>query len=320
MIIISGIIADEPIRLMCVRLMSLGFKYVFVDQMTYPGELKAVQEWGEDSTIKGQITCPDGTAVSYEDISGVYIRHSGFTSRDYLSDFDAHEQGVINAQRTMSLAYQFDYLPCVVANRLRNMLSNDCKPFQSLKAREAGFAVPRTLITSVPSQVLAFRDECQGKVIYKGVSSSRSVVQLLDSSAIDRLPLLKNCPVQVQEYIEGSNIRVHVVGERAFGLRIVSAGVDYRYCSRTFESISLPEDVERRSIALSKALGLNFSGIDLIEKDDVYYCLEVNPSPGYSFYELRARQPISVALAELLKDGRSYYRDHLSVSTDFNVA
>jgi len=292
MIVLSGIIADDPIRLLCVRLKMLGFPYVFVDQMTYPAELKALQEWGEENTLGGVIAFPDGTTVAYEDITGVYIRHSGFVSPQFHPDFDGREQELIKAQHTMSLACQFDYLPCAIANPLRN-----------------GFPIPRTLVTTVPDRVLAFRDECGGKIIYKGASSNRSIVKLLDSADLDRLPLVRNCPVQFQEYIDGSNIRVHVVGDRVFALRIQSAGVDYRYCARQFESISLPEPVERQCLSLSQTLGLCFSGIDLIERDGAHYCLEVNPSPGFSFYELRAHQPISVALAEFLRDGKRHYRD-----------
>ena len=320
MIIICGIIADEPIRLLCVRLMKMGIEHVFVDQLEYPGCLQAVQDWGDDNTIKGRIVFPNGQEVSYEDVTGVYIRHCDFAWPTFLEGFNDLERGLIMAQRTMSLSFQFDYLPCVVVNPLRNMVSNDSKPYQLLAARQAGFSIPRTLVTSEPDKALAFRDECGGKIVYKSVSSNRSIVELLDSAAMDKLPLLKNCPVQFQEHIDGSNVRVHVIGERVFALRIQSAEVDYRYSShRKIESITLPEAIERRCVALSNALGLYFSGIDLLERDGAYYCLEVNPSPGFSFYEVRGQQPISLALAEFLKDGKRYYNDQISVPREISL-
>ncbi len=48
-------------------------------------------------------------------------------------------------------------------------------------------------------------------------------------------------------------------------------------------------------------LGLHFSGIDLIRTPhDEWYCLEVNPSPAYSYFEKASGQPISIALARFM--------------------
>jgi len=44
------------------------------------------------------------------------------------------------------------------------------------------------------------------------------------------------------------------------------------------------------------------SGVDLRRTpDDQYYCFEINPSPGFIFYERAAGQPISEAVAPLVK-------------------
>ena len=63
----------------------------------------------------------------------------------------------------------------------------------------------------------------------------------------------------------------------------------------------LESHLEAACIALSKALGLAFTGIDLrITPDGEVYCFEVNPSPAYSYYEANTGQPISMALARYL--------------------
>ena len=52
---------------------------------------------------------------------------------------------------------------------------------------------------------------------------------------------------------------------------------------------------------MTAALGLELSGIDLrITPDGRTYCFEVNPSPGFSYYELNTGQPIARAIADHL--------------------
>jgi glutathione synthase/RimK-type ligase-like ATP-grasp enzyme len=47
---------------------------------------------------------------------------------------------------------------------------------------------------------------------------------------------------------------------------------------------------------------LPFAGIDLRRRggDGAWVCFEVNPSPGFSFYESRTGQPIARAVARYL--------------------
>jgi glutathione synthase/RimK-type ligase-like ATP-grasp enzyme len=53
---------------------------------------------------------------------------------------------------------------------------------------------------------------------------------------------------------------------------------------------------------MADSLGLVLSGIDLRRTpDDEYYCFEINPSPGFIFYERNTGQPISEAVARLLR-------------------
>ncbi len=49
-------------------------------------------------------------------------------------------------------------------------------------------------------------------------------------------------------------------------------------------------------------MGLLVAGIDLrLTPDDEWYCFEVNPSPGFTFYEDAGGQPIAAAIAGLLR-------------------
>jgi glutathione synthase/RimK-type ligase-like ATP-grasp enzyme len=144
-------------------------------------------------------------------------------------------------------------------------------------------------------------------VIYKSISGARSIVQTLEDKDLDRLEKIRWCPTQFQEFIDGENVRVHVVGSRVFPTRVRSEAVDYRYAqaqvgeSADLEECDLPAGIADRCVALAAALELPFAGIDLkITPSGEVYCFEVNPCPGFSYYQASTGQPISLAVAEYL--------------------
>jgi glutathione synthase/RimK-type ligase-like ATP-grasp enzyme len=148
-------------------------------------------------------------------------------------------------------------------------------------------------------------------VIFKSLSGVRSVVRRMEARDLERLHHLRHCPAQFQRYLPGDNIRVHTVGGELFATRIRSEAVDYRYARRQgataeMEPASLPPDIAQACHRLAAALGLVIAGIDLKETPDGdYYCFEINPSPGFAYYEQHTEQPISAALAEVLRAGQT---------------
>jgi D-alanine-D-alanine ligase-like ATP-grasp enzyme len=59
-------------------------------------------------------------------------------------------------------------------------------------------------------------------------------------------------------------------------------------------------------VALSRALALPLAGIDLRRAPDGrWFCFEVNPCPGFTYYEAHTGQPIAAAIAALLDGATS---------------
>jgi glutathione synthase/RimK-type ligase-like ATP-grasp enzyme len=114
------------------------------------------------------------------------------------------------------------------------------------------------------------------------------------------------CATQFQAFVDGTNVRVHVVDQRVFATRIDTDVTDYRYAERQggeseLSAIQLSDDLSERCVGLAKALQLPFAGIDLkITPCGEVFCFEVNPSPGYTYYEKNTGQPIAQALAHYL--------------------
>jgi glutathione synthase/RimK-type ligase-like ATP-grasp enzyme len=185
------------------------------------------------------------------------------------------------------------------------MGSNFSKPYQLQLIRKQGFAIPPTLVTNDPDAARAFRAKHK-HVIYKSISSIRSVVRIFGEDDFDRIEHILWCPTQFQAHIKGLNVRVHTIGSMAYGSAIISDAIDYRYAYRDGHSlrmraIDLPCAVAERCVRLAMSMNLAFAGIDLIVPSwDQLYCLEVNPSPAFAFYERETDQPIARAVAAYL--------------------
>ena len=199
--------------------------------------------------------------------------------------------------------------PCRVANRTAPMASNGSKPYQAQLIEAAGFDTPPTLVTNDPDAVLQFEAR-HGPLVFKSTSSVRSIVRPLDDRARGRLDRLPALPTQFQRRETGTDIRVHVVGTHVLAAQVRSEALDYRYAHRDgldldLEPTQIPPDIARRCVGLATALELPFCGIDLCHRPDgSWLCYEVNPSPGYSWYEEATGLPISDALVAWLASGK----------------
>ena len=306
MILVCGIVADAMVELMCARLNDLGYEYMLFDQLHYPGQHNLSWGIGENG-LYGYLASPE-RRVDIAELTGVYARYVNYRGGPERSDFSNLEQQMIDAEYLLSLMQLLDLLPCTVVNRVKASTSNDSKIYQSFLAESVGLRTPRTLVTTDPGKVRAFYELCGRRVIYKSLSSIRSIVSLLsDADLEERLRRVRNCPTQFQEVVEGEDIRVHTVSGQVFATEIVSDVSDYRYAGRDGGSLSmrvidLPVHIANACLQMARSLGLVLSGIDLRRTpDNEYYCFEVNPSPGFIFYERMTGQPISEAVAHLLR-------------------
>jgi hypothetical protein len=307
MILICGGLADSVTELVCARLTDSGYPYRLLDLGNYPAGFRVNWRW-LPSGPKGYIAGPQWK-LDLEEIGGVYVRYLGPEGRLPLPEIKPSSAPAIYHEYDSGLMVLLEDLPCLVVNRLGGGWSNASKPYQSLIVRQCGLMTPSTLVTNDPQAAYRFYESCHGEVIYKSLSGIRSIVRRLGTEQLTRLSLLRHGPAQFQAFIPGDNVRVHTVGDQVFATRVRSAAVDYRYARKegldvNMEPTSLPPAVEESCLRLARHLDLPFAGIDLKESPNGdYYCFEINPSPGFLYYEQHSRQPISLALANLLRDG-----------------
>jgi hypothetical protein len=301
MILLCGIPSETPMRLVRDRLDALGAVYAVFNQRHFADcELQFEVSRGE---VGGRLKL--GTSVhSLRDFRAIYTRLMDDRSLPELAgeSTDSPKHKYCRSFHD-TLNHWMEFSPALVINRYVPMGSNASKPYQAQLIRAQGFKVPETLITSDPERVREFQ-AIHGRVIYKSLSSIRSIVQTLGPSDLDRLESIRWCPTQFQAYVEGTNIRVHVIRDRIYPTAIETEATDYRYARRQagkaadLREVKLCDELAERCVELAKSMGLVFAGIDLkVTPDNQVYCFEVNPSPAFSFYENHTGQPISQGIA-----------------------
>ena len=301
MILLWGVPGDAPFDAVREALSRRSAEVLLLDQRQ-AANMSIALEVGSTGTVTGRIDGPEGE-VDLDHVSALYLRPF---ETDMACGAPADDPIYLRAAAADAAMIAWaDLTQAFVVNRPEVMAANNSKPYQLALIAACGFAVPDTLVTTDAAAVRRFRER-HGSVIYKSVSGVRSIVSRLKAADRDALEDIANCPTQFQEYIPGTDIRVHVAGDRVLATEIRSAADDYRYASRsgadlTMAATVLPEDIADACRAMVRAMGLRVAGVDLRRRPEgTWYCFEVNPSPGFTFFEAGAGQPIAASIAELL--------------------
>jgi glutathione synthase/RimK-type ligase-like ATP-grasp enzyme len=308
-ILFLGIPSEPPLALAIAAARRQGLRHLVANQrQSQEAELELEMIGGRP---RGRLRFRD-EATDLEQVTGVLVRL--MDAGDLPENQPRPNRPVAPGQIERSAAFHaalsdwLEVAPCLVMNRASASASNLSKPFQAQIIRRSGLLTPPTLISNDPDRVRAFQAR-HGRVIFKSISAVRSIVRELTPASAGRLELVHALPTQFQAYVEGVDVRVHVVGQSVFASEVVSSAIDYRYASRDgleveMRPIDLPDDCAARCVALAASLRLPLCGIDLRRTPQgVFYCFEVNPCPAYSYYQEHTGQPIAEAIVELLASG-----------------
>jgi glutathione synthase/RimK-type ligase-like ATP-grasp enzyme len=194
----------------------------------------------------------------------------------------------------------------------RDMVANR-KAYQLKLAASLGLEIPQTLISNCPRAAGDFvRRLGLGRVIYKAFSATEQdwrETRLLREDELDKLENVKFAPVIFQSYIEADvDLRITVVGDKIFPAAIHSQDTSYKVDFRMdmgaarVAPAALPSDVQDKLFALMRHLGLVYGAIDMRRRPDgSHVFLEVNPAGQWLFIENATGQPISQAMADLMR-------------------
>jgi glutathione synthase/RimK-type ligase-like ATP-grasp enzyme len=310
MILFAGIPSEEPLALAIAAAQARGVPHVALYQRHAPFIDMSLDV--RDGVVTGALWLWE-RCLPLTDVTGVYARvvdgadlpetRSRVGGPPHIAERCAFLHTVLNDW--------LEIADCPVLNRAAAMASNASKPYQLQRIAAAGFAVPDTLVTDDPVALRYFA-RAHRRVIYKSTSGVRSIVIELSPDRSDAaLARLHHLPTQFQQYVDGTNVRVHVVGTEVFATEIRTNAIDYRYAHRVgadvaMSAITLPAAIADKCVDLSQRLDLPFCGIDLKRTEDgEWYCFEVNPSPAYSYYQEHTGQDIADAVVRYLSTGAS---------------
>ena len=314
-VLLWGPLRDTPLAAVCTALARLGTPMFFVVQARVLDTELLLHGDGSGRLRVGDHHC------ALQDLRSAYLRADASAAAAGLEEPESQAAcravcATAQARRRADqrhaqriddgMAQWLALTPARVVNPLPAMASNGSKPYQTALISAAGFAVPDTLLTNDLDALRQFSAR-HGPLVYKSTSGVRSIVARLDPGDVQRLARLATCPTQFQPLVPGIDHRLHVIGDEVFGHRIQTEAVDYRYAAAGCTTIArwpVPTALADRARALAVSLGLALAGIDLrLTPDGDWVCFEVNPSPGFSFFEdddVDDAQSMATAVARLL--------------------
>ena len=304
MILLCGIPSEAPLRLVAEQLEKAGAQVIMFNQRRFADCAISLEICG--ARVGGELSL-SGARYPLVDFRAAYSRVMDDRMLPELEG-EAEDSQLRACCRGFheTLAQWLDLAPGCVVNRTWPTATNMSKPFQAQIIRRAGLQTPETLITTDPELVLAFRER-HGRVIFKSISGIRSIVRELNDGDLAHLERIRWCPTQFQALVEGTEVRVHVVGEETFAAAVRTGATDYRYALQQtgepaqLRPVILSDALAEQCVRLTRSLGLEVSGIDLkVTSDHQVYCFEVNPTPAFSYYEHGAGLPIGAAIARML--------------------
>lgn len=311
MIVLWGLSGDPPLAAVWMALVRLGAQVAFLNQAML---LKTEIDLRVDRRVGGRVRI-GGQTIDLAAVTSIYLRPHDSRRLPVVERAGPDSPIWRHALHLEeALSSWVELTPALVVNRPSRMASNGSKPYQAALIDAMGFRTPDTLITTDPEAARSFWAD-RGEIIYKSISGIRSIVSRLTTEQAERLKDVAWCPTQFQEYLPGTDYRVHVVGDALFACEIVSTADDYRYAARQgidvdIRACALPAECADRCLRLAAALGLPVAGIDLrLTPDGEWYCFEVNPSPGFTYYQEACGLAIDEAIARLLIAGTAPRRE-----------
>ena len=258
----------------------------------------------------------EGQRLALKDVSAAYYRRPGVPDSSGKVRGPG-EAAYCDAEWSSVLRSIYTAIGARWLNSPAAISAAEDKPRQLHLAMSLGMAVPETLVTNDYGDASAF--VASGPTIAKPLRESLiegSEERIIFTSRVDALgPELAAAvgvaPLILQREIpKRCDIRATVVGARVLAAGIhsqehVETEVDWRHGSRPdlrHEAHALPGPVAAACVAITSALGLRFSAIDLVlDRNGKYWFLEANPNGQWAWIQNRTGLPIARAIVDELE-------------------
>lgn len=287
-----------------------GYRCQILNFADLAGTLKIlVQPGGNDAWRLGL----NHADLDCANLEGLWVRRTFFPRPpERMSEQDKNISKADSREALVGLMFGLERVGIRMINPLSAEQRSSNKILQLQSASKCGMRIPKTTVTNDPKEVQRFSEELAAagkKTSFKGFKSppDRMIAnQMLTADQMQQLHLLQYSPAIFQEYIEGGDARVTVVGNQIFPARVIAeipeAAVDWRLQPGTpIERLDLPHGLAEKILLLMKDLGLVYGAMDFkITPEGEFVFLEVNPGGQFLFVEVHTGHEISKAIAGVL--------------------
>ncbi|MFF7789754.1 ATP-grasp ribosomal peptide maturase [Streptomyces sp. NPDC007991] len=258
--------------------------------------------------VEGTLSTPSRSA----NLSGIrslyYRRPSGFT----FPHLDQQDARFAITQARYGLGGILASLPgCRYVNHPHRIGDAEFKPSGLVAAATAGFRLPPTVITSDPDTARDFVKQ-YSPVIYKPLSAPlyridgvSCTVEVAEVGANDIDEAVSGTAHLFQQRVDkAADVRVTVIGDRVFAVRIDSDLLDWRtdYGRLRYSVAQPPPGVTEALHAYLGHFGLVFGAFDFaVDGQGQWWFLECNPSGQWYWLEPETGLPMLGAMADLLE-------------------
>jgi glutathione synthase/RimK-type ligase-like ATP-grasp enzyme len=293
----------------------------------FPRDYQTCQ-WFSNGKLRNKIRrIGDADWLGLEQVGAVWMRKPAEFA--FLSDDLSPQELAFARMETEHALYSLLYtLDCYWMSHPVALRGAQWKGEQLQRAARMGFRVPDSLITNVPDEVLRFRHDISGDMVFKSMSTAMLAAEvvtaeqritgglrtsIVDDAVMDGVDAVAQMACHFQQYIPKLyELRVTVIGERVFAAKIHSqdderTAVDSRDMSAPirYEATLLPAELERRCVDFVRSYDLTFGALDLIvtPSGEVVF-LENNPAGQFLYIEqLIPEFKMIDAMAETLLEG-----------------
>ena len=240
-------------------------------------------DWMEESALKNGISIDivfsDDLIILNNNIKTEFI-YSGKSLK--LPDF------VIMRDYNYTISMQLESLDIRVINSTRSMFNSRNKAVTARLLVKNNVSTPKFLYSKEKNYGF-IHDYFDGKkfVMKENEGSQGKGVYLIENEEDYDNAYRMNQEYFYQEFIEfsrGMDIRSYVLGDKVLGCvkRISDTGFKSNYSlGGRVESFELNDSIKEISLKATKALGLDFCGIDLLFTRDSFTVCEVNGNAGF---------------------------------------
>ncbi len=280
------------------KVMARGEQAVIFNSLSYPCEASLTYDIA--SPCGGRLQAPGAAEIALSEIKSVYW-YANQGAQVYHST-DPADIAYRQQEADAALNSFLDNVNCFWVNPPAAIALHRTKVHQLQLLLRAGLRVPDSLVTNNATALREFYEKHQGRVIckplYQGTFFHLLSKEDLEPERLERLALN---PLLFQEYIEGVDIRVNMVGECPFASEIQTEHFYYKTSEFELKAIAMPASVLDDCRRAMQCLSLVLGGIDLRRTAaGEFVFFEVNPSPQYLVFEDRNHYPITETLVDLL--------------------